>query len=817
MKKILLFALLLLSFKSIAQIVNIPDPIFKAMLLSANYQTGTASTYYQPYYDPAICSGGSGNDIVTVPPSVIIDTNGNGEIEVIEAQIITKLFLYGYVGNEITDLTGIEAFVNLQSLTCRNNSLTSLNLSQNGALMYLDCSNNPISNFNALLYPFLYHLNCTGTLISTIVLPPNCSIKTLECGGSSLTSLNLAQGTNLLHLECHYASITSIDATQNTNLKSLVASYVPNLSSINITQNINLKSLRISGCPVTNLTTAGNPNLCILYLESLPITTLNTSQNQLLSQITVNNCQISVLDFSYNTTMGKTVCINNPLLTYLNIKNGVTQFYYSGSQFNGNNNLQFVCADDGEIQLVQNSVDPAVTVNSYCSFVPGGNYNTISGLVRFDYNSNGCDVLDIPQSNIRVNINDGTTTGTSFTTTNGNYSFFTLTGMFAITPNIENPTWFNFSPTNSNFGFANTNNNSATQNFCISANGIHPDVEIVIVPITPARPGFDATYKIIYKNKGNQTISGTIGFNFDDSILDYVSSTIIPTTQNTGLLNWNYNNLLPFESRNFTVTLNVNGPTETPPVNNGNILNYSVTVNPIAGDEIATDNTFLLNQLVVGSLDPNDKTCLEGNIVSPVKIGDYLHYNINFENTGTAAATFIVVKDIIDISKFDINSLQIMNSSHPMTTRITGNKVEFIFQNINLGAGQHGNVTFKIKTINTLVTGNTVTNNASIYFDYNFPVVTNIASTTFQSLSNSVFETDNSISVSPNPASSIINIQSNATIKSIQLFDIQGRLLQTSLENNTNAVIDISQKPNGIYFLKITSDKGSKVAKIVKE
>jgi hypothetical protein len=41
--------------------------------------------------------------------------------------------------------------------------------------------------------------------------------------------------------------------------------------------------------------------------------------------------------------------------------------------------------------------------------------------------------------------------------------------------------------------------------------------------------------------------------------------------------------------------------------------------------------------------------------------------------------------------------------------------------------------------------------------------------------------------------------------------------LQTSLENNTNAVIDISQKSNGIYFLKITSDKGTKVEKIVKE
>jgi len=38
-----------------------------------------------------------------------------------------------------------------------------------------------------------------------------------------------------------------------------------------------------------------------------------------------------------------------------------------------------------------------------------------------------------------------------------------------------------------------------------------------------------------------------------------------------------------------------------------------------------------------------------------------------------------------------------MNSSHAVKTKITGNKVEFIFQNINLGASQYGNVVLKIK------------------------------------------------------------------------------------------------------------------------
>jgi uncharacterized repeat protein (TIGR01451 family) len=277
--------------------------------------------------------------------------------------------------------------------------------------------------------------------------------------------------------------------------------------------------------------------------------------------------------------------------------------------------------------------------------------------------------------------------------------------------------------------------------------------------------------------------------------------------------------LLPFESRSFTITLRVNRPTDTPPVNIGDLLNFTATINPISGDETPLDNVFAYNQTVVGAFDPNNKICLEGEVVASAKIGDYLHYNINFENTGTAAAENIVVKDVIDTTKYNINSLQIMNSSHPVKTRITGNKVEFIFQNINLGANQYGNVVFKIKTLSNLTIGTTATNTANIYFDYNFPIQTNTASTTFQNLNSGQFVIDNSIAVSPNPTSSFVNINvdNNNTIKSVQLYDIHGRLLETQLINDVKTSINLSEKTMGVYFLKITSDKGSKIEKIVKE
>jgi hypothetical protein len=49
------------------------------------------------------------------------------------------------------------------------------------------------------------------------------------------------------------------------------------------------------------------------------------------------------------------------------------------------------------------------------------------------------------------------------------------------------------------------------------------------------------------------------------------------------------------------------------------------------------------------------------------------------------------------------------------------------------------------------------------------------------------------------------------------LYDIQGRLLQTVLENNTTTVMDLTRRASGVYFLKVTTDKGVKVEKIIRE
>jgi hypothetical protein len=178
-----------------------------------------------------------------------------------------------------------------------------------------------------------------------------------------------------------------------------------------------------------------------------------------------------------------------------------------------------------------------------------------------------------------------------------------------------------------------------------------------------------------------------------------------------------------------------------------------------------------------------------------------------------------VVNLNINPAQYDAQSLQLLNTSHDASVRMNGQNVDVIFQNIQLETGGHGNILLKMKTKPTLQVGDMVAKKADIYFDYNFPIVTNEAETLFQALSVVNPVLDNLISIYPNPVKDSVNIsiKENSTIKTIELYDIQGRLLQTQVVNDVTSQINLAERANGIYFIKINTDKGSKVEKLVKE
>ncbi|WP_264521468.1 leucine-rich repeat domain-containing protein [Flavobacterium sp. N1994] len=772
---------------------------------------------------------------------------------------LTNLQTLGCAHNQISslDLNGLS---NLQNLHCPNNHIPSLNLNGLTNLKTLGCYNNQLSSLDVSSLTNLEGLSCSDNQISSLDLSGLTNLTNLYCGNNQLSSLNVIGLTNLQILYCFNNQLTSLDLSSLTNLRELGCSN-NQLSSINVSGLLNLNGFNCSNNQLSSLDVSGLTNLQILECSSnqLPsidvssltnLTNFDCSNNQLPSidvssmtnlQILVcNGNQFSSLNVGDLTNLQVLYCLNNQLtsidisgltniqqlncsnnqLNTLFLKNGAIEVFL---EFSNNPNLKYICADDNQVSDVQTKiVQYGYTnchVNSYCSFTPGGDFYTIQGNNRYDSNANGCDVLDINLPSLNLAITDGTNTGTIIPDASGAYQYDIQAGTQTLTPTLENPTYFSISPTTVTVDFPTTSS-PFVQDFCVTANGIHNDLEVVILPIGVARPGFDVNYKIIYKNKGTASQNGSVNLIFDDGVLDYVSA--IPTldSQATNSLSWNFSNLLPFETREITVVLNVNSPTETPAVNGGDILSYNATITN-STDETPLDNVSYLNQTVINSFDPNDKTCIEGTTITPSMVGQYVHYLVRFENNGTANAHNIVVKDIIDTTKFDVSSLVPLSGSASYTTRISNtNQVEFIFQNINLpfatGANT-GYVAFKIKTLPTLVVGNTFSNSANIYFDYNFPIVTNTATTTIATLGTQDFDFGSVFTLSPVPAKNNLTIttKQDVVISSLSIYNTLGQLVQVI--TNPNDTIDVSGLQSGNYFVRMTSDKGSATGKFIKE
>lgn len=453
---------------------------------------------------------------------------------------------------------------------------------------------------------------------------------------------------------------------------------------------------------------------------------------------------------------------------------------------------------------------------------------SIRGNVRLDSNGNGCDASDPPVPNQKINFTNGPNTGTFIADNSGFYNYYNITsGSNSFTPVLENLPYYTVSPPSATVNIT-SGNPTFTQDFCITPNGTHNDLQVTLIPLTLSRPGFDTYYKITYKNVGTHPQSGSVNFTYFPAVQDLISTTPVHDSQQPdplvsfmSVLGWNFTNLAPFESRHITVRVNLNTPEETPPLNAGNRLISIATITG-ATDETPENNTSELDETIVGSLDPNDKTCVEGDHLDIQEIGKYLNYVIRFENTGTANAEFVVIRDVIDTSKFEIGTLMPTSSSHPFTTRIkNGNIVEFVFENINLAfddANNDGYVAFKIKTKSTLPLGTNISNTADIFFDYNPAVTTNTYSTlVFTPLNTGDFEFGNIFTLSPVPAKNNLSIttKQQVEIRSVNIYNTLGQLVQTV--NNPTENVNVSGLKSGSYIIKITSDKGTASSQFIKE
>jgi hypothetical protein len=781
-----------------------------------------------------------------------IDSNSDGEIDQSEADYFTSLVLYDYPDREFSSVKGIEYFTYLEGFTCYARNIFVFDLSKNSNLKTV-VARSLTGSVNLSGLAFLSTADFINSSITSIDVSGCTSLETLFLHTNKLSSLALNDLPELINVYCANNEITNLTISNNPKLKGIYCSN-NKLTTLDISNNLpNLESINCSKNLLTSLDVTKNEKLKSISCENNQLTSLDISKNTQLSYLKCYRNQFQTLDLSNSPVSTLNFAPNSNLET-LFIKNGVTTTSAYFSDANGDeilfvtnfggpglDKLKFICADDFEIDGITQEMNKFgysnVAVNEYCTFSPGGNYFTIKGQVK--QTSGECFIggvqQGVPVPYLKLTVTDVTNgqnnpglTITKTTDQNGNYSIDVPEGSYQVIVINPNPDFFDGIPLQPSQTFPNPENITVqTTNYCLKTKASAINVkksEITIIPLGIARPGFDASYKIIYKNVGPTVIPNAfVELNFDDAVMDFTTASITPNTTTTGNLVWNVSNLNPFETREIIATFNLNTPTEVPALDGGDGLSFKTFIK----EDVSVFNPNVdamsgLSERVTNAYDPNDKVCLEGEELKPENIGAFLNYRIRFENTGTANATNVVVKDMIDTTKLDINTLEIVGASHNMVTKISNNnKVEFIFENIDLpfdDANNDGYVVFKIKTVPTLVVGDKVSNTANIYFDYNFPIDTKEAVSEIKDPSLSVvnFNGNDYFTVSPNPANDILNIQKiNAIdIDSAVIYSLLGQ--EVMRVNNPESSINMSGLKSGSYVLKLTTNKGVSTTKIIK-
>lgn len=443
--------------------------------------------------------------------------------------------------------------------------------------------------------------------------------------------------------------------------------------------------------------------------------------------------------------------------------------------------------------------------------------NNIVGHIYIDENLNGCDANDIEATGFLINA-----TGLSFD--RSTISFPETGYNLGVRDSIYNismlnvPDYFTVSPQVQSVSFTGFNN-TQTVNFCLIPNQSVQDLNIALLPISSARPGFVADYQIIVENKGTYTINNAnVSLTFDSSKQNFVSSN--PTATVVGnALQFNLTNLHPFETKIVSLRMQTFVP---PIVNDGDVLNFVATVATNNSDATPNDNIFELSQNVINAFDPNDKIVLEGSEIYVEQIGDYLHYIIMFQNTGSANANKVKIKDNLHYN-LDWNTFQPLSSSHNYEMKITnGYQLDFIFEDINLPyqvaneTGSHGFVSYKVKPLSSIQVGDFVGGYALIYFDYNDYIMTSSNLTTVVSQLKVDDFLAHNLRIYPNPANDRINIVNDdkVMIQEVSIYSLQGNRLKRYNENLK--ILDVSNLNSGIYVLIIKTDKGLAKYKLVK-
>ena len=295
MKKLLFITLCTFGLNVNAQNTAIPDVNFETKLIALGYDSGPID-------------------------HLVLTTN------------ISAITVLDINNSAIQDLTGIQDFVSLTLLDCVSNQLTTLNVSNNNALIQLACGNNQLTSLNLPNSNTIFKtLQCENNRLVSLNVSNNNGLTTLSCKNNSLISLNISSNSAITLLSCQDNMLTTLDISSNVLLKGFDCSN-NKLTTLSCTANTALTSLYCSGNQLTSLNVknqtntnlvvfqirfTNNPNLTCIEVDDTNYSNLRWQSAKDASASYSNNCpNLKSKDYAIDKSV-KTY--PNPTQDFLNV------------------------------------------------------------------------------------------------------------------------------------------------------------------------------------------------------------------------------------------------------------------------------------------------------------------------------------------------------------------------------------------------------------------------------------------------------------------------------------------------------------------
>ncbi|MEX1193328.1 MAG: T9SS type A sorting domain-containing protein [Brumimicrobium sp.] len=717
----------------------------------------------------------------------------------------------------INDLTGVEAFENLEVLDVANNHVTNLP-SVPSTLIELIVNGNQIPNIPTLpLGLEVLHVTDNPPLTSLPVLPN--TIRYLSCGQNdnlhtlptlpdSLQSLNCGHG-DLLSLPALPPKMTLLRCNGNVNITSL-----PTLPT-------ELYQLNFQGCSVSTPppfpNTIGILNCAdnsINSLDSLPtnLSNLYIGWNNLTELPTLPN---------YIQTVN---CVYNNITCLPAVPPSLYEFEFDGNPI--------TCVPAYLSTMTNGLTYPLCEANDTVS--NPNNCPAAKGIMGrvFKDTANNCtdDLFGAKNIPLVLMNSPGDTIARTITNIQGGYMFTREPGTYTVSIDTSSlspsivpvcPIGFNFTVTTTQASPVSENND-----FGVICNGFDLGTQNPI-PTGLVFPGQTHQVQILAGDVTNTsdiscatgidgeitvTISGpvdTIIFNGTPNLLN--DSTAVYTVPDFGTFAMD------------SIKLSITTDTTASVTDSFNIQTFVST--QTAGQIYTYNDSSDYTYPVVNSYDPNKKE------VSPSEVEPYfndpLTYIVYFQNTGNAPAINIRLEDVLD-PKLNLNTFQFIASSHYQTYSIDYDtrKLTILFPEIFLVDSTTsfdesiGYFKFKINPNSNISGGSAIDNFVNIFFDFNAPITTNIATCNYKSyasIQNEQFINEKKIKLYPNPANKTIIIEAEEEIKHVAIYSIQGKLVKSTGVTSNKEYVNVNDIPSGIYLVHVMFKDKREVVRFVKE